>query len=139
MPLKNLVGIVTLILIGSCTNVSQNSSTDKSLKPEHLKTATSKSMTQKKFSEAANTAVFTTKFVVIDNKDITEVYHEEEDGAWQFFSDDRFDDYRTVVKVVGLGQILKRDSTLFEIADMPVGHFAHRKFKGDKWIVEKKK
>lgn len=139
MPLKNFVGIVTLILMGSCTNVSQNSSAEKSLKPEDLKADTPKSMTQKKFSEADNTAVFTTKFVIVDNKDITKVYHEEDDGAWQFFSDDSFDDYREVVKVVGLGQMLKRDSTLFEIADMPVGYFAHRKFKGDKWIVETKK
>ena len=41
--------------------------------------------------------------------------------------------------VVGLGQIITRDSSLFEVADMPMGYVAHRKFKGDKWIIEKKK
>ena len=94
-------------------------------------------MPQNNFIEPDNTAVFTTSFVIIDNKDITAVYHDEEDGAWQFFSDDSFEDYTEVAKIVGLGQILKRDNTLYEIADLPPGYFAHRKFKGDKWIVEK--
>jgi hypothetical protein len=94
-------------------------------------------MTTKKFSEADDTAVFTTKFVIVDHKDITRVYHEEDDGAWQFFSDDEFEDYREVIKVVGLGQIVERDNSLNEVADLPIGYVAHRKFKGDKWIVEK--
>lgn len=38
--------------------------------------------------------------------------------------------------IVGLGQIIKIDSTVLEIADMQEGYFAHRKFKGDKWIIE---
>jgi hypothetical protein len=41
--------------------------------------------------------------------------------------------------LVGLGQITKIDSTLFEIADMPIGYIAHRKHKGDKWVIEKNK
>lgn len=69
----------------------------------------------------------------------TEVYHEVDGGAWQFFSDDNFDDYRKVVMVVGLGQMVRHDDTILEIADIPLGYFAHRKFKGDKWIVEKEK
>ena len=39
-------------------------------------------MTNKKFKEADNTAVFTTKFVLIDKKDITYVTHYKEEGAW---------------------------------------------------------
>ncbi len=96
-------------------------------------------VTHKKFKEPDNTAIFTTKYVVVDGKVITEVYHDEEDGAWQFFSNDQYDDLARVVKVVGLGEITKMDNTLFEIADMPAGYFAHRKFKGDKWTIEKKK
>jgi hypothetical protein len=92
-------------------------------------------MTEKKFKEPDNTAVFTTKFVVTDDKDITMVTHEKEDGAWQFFSDDDFDDYRDVIKVVGLGQIVKIDSTILELADLPVGFSAKRKYKGDKWVI----
>jgi hypothetical protein len=63
-------------------------------------------MTTKRFEEADNTAVFTTKFVITDKKDITFVTHEKEDGAWQFFSNDHFDNFEDVAKVVGLGEIL---------------------------------
>ena len=91
----------------------------------------------KKFSESDNTAVFTTKFVAIDKKNITRVTHENEDGAWQFFSDDKFDNLEDVLMVVGLGEIIEIDHTVLELADMPKGYFAHRKFKGDKWFIGK--
>lgn len=96
-------------------------------------------MPTKKFKEADNTAVFTTKFVVNDKKEITYVTHEKEDGAWQFFSNDNFDNFEDVAKVVGLGEIVKIDATVLDIADMPEGFSAHRKFKGDKWIVQELK
>jgi len=96
-------------------------------------------MTDKKFREADNTAVFTTKFVMTDKKDITTVTHENEDGTWMFFSSDHFDNFEDVAKIVGLGEIIRADSTILELADMPAGYSAHRKFKGDKWIIEKQK
>ena len=93
----------------------------------------------KKFQEEDNTAVFTTKFVIVDNNDITTVTHDEDDGAWQFLSSDNFDDFAKVAKVVCLGEMVAMDSSILELADMPVGYFAYRKFKGDEWIIEKKK
>ena len=93
----------------------------------------------KKFKEADNTAVFTTKFVIIDKNDITYVTHDKEDGAWQFFSDDEFDNFESVAKIVGLGEIIKIDNTLLELADMPEGFSAYRKFKGDRWTIQEVK
>jgi len=75
--------------------------------------------------------------VINENKDITYVTHDEEDGSWQFLSDDTFDDYRKVIMIVGLGEIIKRDKTILELADMPAGYFAVRDKKGDKWTVDK--
>ena len=75
---------------------------------------------QKKFKESDNTAVFTTRFV-LEGKDITIVYHDIEDGAWQFFSDDHFENYEDVAKVVGLGEIVKIDSSVLEFADLKTG------------------
>lgn len=92
-------------------------------------------MNEKKFKEPDNTAVFTTKFVITDKKEITVVTHEKEDGAWQFFSEDDFDDYSKVAMIVGLGQIIKLDSSILELADMPVGYSAKRKDKGEKWVI----
>jgi hypothetical protein len=138
MILKNYFRFLALTTCVSCSSGTTNNAVDKSTKLYGPISDTSIPMTQKKFKEAYNTAVFTTKFVITDNRDITEVHHDEDDGAWQFFSDDKFDDFSKVVMVVGLGQITTRDSSLFEVADMPMGYVAHRKFKGDKWIIEKK-
>ncbi|MFT4857894.1 MAG: hypothetical protein ACI9UV_002070 [Algoriphagus sp.] len=40
-----------------------------------------------------DTAVFTTTFILFENKPITIVIHEIEDGAWQFFNDDEFENF----------------------------------------------
>jgi hypothetical protein len=89
----------------------------------------------KKFKEPNNTAVFTTKFVVEDKKDITTVYHFAEDGAWQFSSDDIAESFEEVARVVGLGQIISLDGSILQIADLPEGYCAQRNFKNDSWKI----
>jgi hypothetical protein len=89
----------------------------------------------KNFNDSMNTAIFTTKFVIVDKNDITSVYHFKEDGAWQFSSSDPILDYEQDAKIVGLGEIVQLDHTLLEIADLPPGFKAHRKSKKDKWII----
>jgi len=91
----------------------------------------------KKFKESEKTVVFTTKFVVLENKEITSVYHYAEDNTWQFYSNDKVENYMDVAMLVGLGQIIKIDDTILEIADLPEGYFAFRKAKGEKWVIEK--
>ena len=139
MTLKISFQLLALTVLVSCASSTTNKNAENSPNPSEQKINTSKLITLKKFKEADNTTVFTTKFVIADNKEITEVHHDGDDGAWQFFSDDQFEDLSKVAKLVGLGQITKIDSTLFEIADMPTGYVAHRKFKGDKWVIEKQK
>jgi hypothetical protein len=84
-------------------------------------------------------AVFTTRFVLEDKKTITFVTHDLEDGAWQFFSDDTFDDFEDVAKVVGLHEIFEIDETLLKISDLPPGFTASRKDKTDNWTIKKHK
>jgi hypothetical protein len=91
----------------------------------------------KELTKLTGTAAFTTKFVLEDNKVITYVTHDIEDGAWQFFSDDEFENFESVAKIVGLNEIMDKDPTLKELADMEPGHVATRKFKGDKWAIKK--
>ncbi|MEO8237304.1 MAG: hypothetical protein ABI576_04285 [Flavobacterium sp.] len=92
--------------------------------------------TKKEFKETPNIAVFTTRFVLKENKEITYVTHDE-DGAWQFFSNDRFESFEEVAAVVSLSQIIKKDKTLLKIADLPLGYLATRKNLKDKWRIEK--
>jgi hypothetical protein len=68
---------------------------------------------QKKFQEPGNTAVFTTKYVIRDKKPITYVTHDEEDGAWQFFSSDEFENFEEVAMVVALAEIVAIDPSLW--------------------------
>ena len=103
------------------------------------KPLSNRQMSFKIFKEPLNMAVFTTKFVVIDKKDVTIVRHEHEDGAWTFFSNDKYDNYEEVAKIVGLGEIIKIDSTILQIADMPKGFYAQRNSKQDEWKIEKLK
>lgn len=93
----------------------------------------------KEFKESPNTAVFTTKYVLEDKKTITYVSHDEEDGAWQFFSDDKFDNYEEVAKVLALQEIIEMDSSLLELAEMPYGYYATRKHKDEEWKIFKHK
>ncbi|OCX51844.1 hypothetical protein BEL04_17695 [Mucilaginibacter sp. PPCGB 2223] len=97
----------------------------------------SKKTTEKKFKEPLSTSVLTTKFVTDDNKDITYVTHNEDDGSWEFLSDDVFDDQKVIVRVIDLGQMLERDATLLDLADMPVGHYAVRDSRDDAWVISK--
>jgi len=90
-----------------------------------------------KFEDPLNTAVFTTKFVVTDRKLITYVANELEDGDWQFFSDDKFDNYEDVAMLVGLGEIIDFDNSVLEIANLPLGYKATRRKATDKWIQKK--
>lgn len=137
MTLKIYFYLLISTTLLSCLNHTRNNKADNLSTLKDSTANSSKSISRKKFIDPDNTAVFTTKFVIADNKEITEVHHDKEDSAWQFFSDDKFEDFSKVAKLVGLGQITKIDSTLFEIADLSVGYVAHRKFKGDKWVIKK--
>ena len=91
----------------------------------------------KKFKDGLNTAVFTTKFVVYDKKEITYVYHYLEDGAWQFSSDDNFDYYEEIALILSLDEIIQLDRSVLEVADLPLGFVATRKSKADCWTITK--
>ena len=86
------------------------------------------------FSDPPRTAVFTTRYV-LDGAPITYVTHDEGDGAWQFFSNDQFDNVEEVARVIALEEVVALDASILEIADMPVGHYAKRESPSDPWIV----
>lgn len=89
------------------------------------------------FKDALNTAVFTTKFVVKEKREITYVSHDTDDGAWQFFSSDDFENYEDVAMILSWEEIVKIDSTVLEIADLPMGYFAKRQTSKDGWAIYK--
>jgi len=95
--------------------------------------------TREEYNNLIDTMVFTTKFVLEDKKTITFVTRDIEDGAWQFFSDDSFENYEDVAKLVGLQEIFQMDNSLLKIANLPLGFCATRKNKFDSWAIKKDK
>ena len=46
-----------------------------------------------------------------------------------------FENFEDIARIVSLKQILEMDSTLFELAEMPVGHYAIRSNKKTPWKI----
>ena len=70
------------------------------------------------FADTPNTASITTR-QVLEGAPVLLVTHDADDGSWQFLcgtTDDPAD-----ARIVGLGQMYKRDATLRELADLPEG------------------
>lgn len=91
----------------------------------------------KSFKESVDTAVFTTTFVIKAKKPITYVSHYMEDCAWEFLSDDKFENFEDVAMIVGLGEMIEIDNSLLNIADLPLGYIATRASLTDKWAISK--
>jgi hypothetical protein len=82
------------------------------------------------FADTPNTASITTR-QVLEGAPILLVTHDADDGGWQFLcgtTDDPAD-----ARIVGLGQMYKRDATLGELADLPEGGSASRASAGQAW------
>jgi hypothetical protein len=92
-----------------------------------------KALSMKLIDEASNKSVITTRYVVDGNSLITYVVCDE-DGDWQFFSDE----YGTESDacVVSVGQILEIDDTLGDL-DLKPGHGAERSDIDSPWQTVK--
>lgn len=90
----------------------------------------------KQFKEPGNTAVYTTTHVMREESLITLVSHEL-DGDWQFMGDETLEDFTKVGMLVALDEVIKKDKSILELADLPIGHKATRQTRNDKWAIEK--
>jgi len=92
-------------------------------------------MRKKRLSVDLNTAIITTKYVLDDNSPILFVYHYDEDGAWEFLGGENPNDQD--YRIISLEEIINIDSTILEIIFLPIGYYAIRKNKEDKWEIHK--
>ncbi|MDX8515595.1 hypothetical protein [Mesorhizobium captivum] len=84
------------------------------------------------FDDPPNVAVFTTRQVMKGEHIIDYVVHDDDDGAWQFLN--RAVDFDMAnAMLVGLSEMVKRDSSLRELWGLPYGWFAWREGKGQPW------
>lgn len=83
------------------------------------------------FDQPRNCATFTLRSIVFDGAPILHVWHEEEDHSWVFLGRDDWDIAKAAL--VSLEEIVKRDPTVLEIADLPAGWHAWRDSVGAPW------
>jgi hypothetical protein len=84
------------------------------------------------FNEKRNVMVLTTKKIINSNELIKTVYHDEEDGMWQFL--DGTDITEDGAMVVGLEEVVEIDKSVEEVSDLPLGWVAWREEKGRPWF-----
>ncbi len=89
-----------------------------------------------KFFEEKNLGVFTTKQVMYQNFPVLEVYHDQEDCAWQFLCGTTTNPEDLIL--VCLEEILKKDISLNQLFYLEYGNSAYRKSINDKWIIKLK-
>jgi hypothetical protein len=83
------------------------------------------------FGDADNTAAFTCRHV-LEGSPILRVTHDEDDGAWQFLCGQS---HQTEdAKIVCLGCMAVRDTTLLRLADLPLGWCADRDDLDSQWV-----
>jgi hypothetical protein len=76
------------------------------------------------FAVARKTAVFTTRDIIEEGKPILLVMHDQDDGAWQFHTGETVP--ASEAKIVALDEIIFRDPSVVELADLPLGWSAIR-------------
>lgn len=91
-------------------------------------------MTDWPFDQPRNCATFTTRQVVYSGRPVLLVTHDADDGGWQFLHGDVVSNDDAMI--VGLGEVLKLDPTVAEVADLPLGWCAYREFIGGPWTRE---
>ncbi|TPI36425.1 hypothetical protein FJ414_16160 [Mesorhizobium sp. B3-1-6] len=86
-----------------------------------------------KFSDPPNVAVFVDGGIFRRNDWIAYVSHDDEDGSWQFHNCDPGPVEDGDIMLVGLQEVVKRDESILELADLPEGWHAWRSSKSSPW------
>jgi hypothetical protein len=84
------------------------------------------------FSDPPNVAVFTSKQILAGLDWVHYASHDADDGAWQFHAKAGPADEDDAT-VAGLGTMLELDSSLGQIADLPLGWCAWREQRDAEW------
>jgi hypothetical protein len=106
---------------------------------KHKKSIVNKSPYLKKsYLRSDTTTVSATGYVLSGQDTITYVVHND-DGDWEFVSENRTYTPETALRKVKLLTLVKLDQTILKLSWLPKGYFAIRKSKDAVWIWDKLK
>jgi hypothetical protein len=83
------------------------------------------------FADPPDVASITVRQIVREGHPVLLVAHDADDGSWQFLTGGAFDVADGMV--VSLQGMVERDSSLAELADLPLGWQAWREQRGSPW------
>ena len=84
------------------------------------------------FLDPQNVAALTSVKILSGEHSILYVCHDDDDGMWQFHTG--ADVNEEDARIVALSEIVKRDPSIFGLADLPMGWIATRKSQDDDWL-----
>ncbi|MER9402589.1 hypothetical protein NKI36_00850 [Mesorhizobium caraganae] len=90
-------------------------------------------MDEWKFEDPPNVAVISDRSIFSSGDWIAYVSHKDDDGSWLFYSSDNRDWNERDVMLVGLQEVVQRDESIQELADLPEGWHAWRSSKSSPW------
>jgi hypothetical protein len=85
------------------------------------------------FQDPPNLAVIVDRKILRGDAWIAHVSHDADDGGWQFHSNEPGPPNESDAAVVGLGEILRLDERIVELADLPSNWHAWRESPGSAW------
>ena len=88
------------------------------------------------FNEPENVAVFTCVHVLENKETVCYVTHDEDDGVWQFLCNRNHN--LSDARVISLKEMVERDSSVCQLADMPLGYGVSREDGASPWKSFKK-
>lgn len=86
------------------------------------------------FDEERKVAVLTTTQILRNRRPILYVSHDAEDGMWQFHDGSIVD---VSAAMVSLEEMVSYDTTIAELAQLPVGWVAERESKNAAWKLRR--
>ncbi|AZN97752.1 hypothetical protein EJ066_10900 [Mesorhizobium sp. M9A.F.Ca.ET.002.03.1.2] len=86
-----------------------------------------------KFSDPPNVAVFVDRGIFRRDDWIAYVSHDDEDGSWLFHNSEPGPVDEGDIMLVGLQEVVQRDESILELADLPEGWHAWRSSKSSPW------
>lgn len=87
------------------------------------------------FSSPKNVATIVHASIMNGERPVRFVYHDEDDGGWQFL-DGVSPNEPSTARLVCLASVMELDPSLFELANLPVGWRAKRQARGEAWQRE---
>ncbi|ESZ26416.1 hypothetical protein [Mesorhizobium sp. L2C084A000] len=90
-------------------------------------------MEEWKFADPPNVAVFLDRGIVTRGDWIAYVVHDDDDGSWQFHNSETGLVGEGEIMIVSLQNVLRRDESILELADLPEGWHAWRSSKSAPW------